>query len=50
MSAKAKSSLTPEQRKATLRRVLKKIRPYYFFVGCSRLNASLRISSHSSES
>ena len=28
MSAKAKSSLTPEQRKATLRRVLEKIRPY----------------------
>ncbi len=30
MSAKAKSKLTPEQRNATLRRVLEKIRPYGF--------------------
>ena len=43
MSAKAKSSLTPEQRKATLRRVLKKIRPYYFFVGCSLIVAAVSV-------
>ena len=41
MSAKAKSSLTPEQRKATLRRVLEKIRPYRFFVGCSLIVAAV---------
>ena len=43
MSAKAKSSLTPEQRKATLRRVLKKIRPYRFFVGCSLMVAAVSV-------
>ena len=43
MSAKAKSSLTPEQRKATLRRVLKKIRSYYFFVGCSLIVAAVSV-------
>ena len=43
MSAKAKSSLTPEQRKATLRRVLKKIRPYRFFVGCSLIVAAMSV-------
>ena len=43
MSAKAKSSLTPEQRKATLRRVLEKIRPYRFFVGCSLLVAAVSV-------
>ena len=43
MSAKAKSSLTPEQRKATLRRVLKKIRPYRFFVGCSLIVAAVSV-------
>ena len=41
MSAKAKSKLTPEQRKATLRRVLKKIRPYGFFVVCSLIVAAV---------
>ena len=35
MSAKAKAKLTPEQRKATLTRVLHKIRPYSLFVVCS---------------
>ena len=39
MSAKAKSKLTPEQRNATLRRVLEKIRPYGFFVVCSNMGA-----------
>ena len=43
MSAKAKSSLTPEQRKATLRRVLEKIRPYRFFVGCSLIVAAVSV-------
>ncbi len=43
MSAKAKSSLTPEQRRATLRRVLKKIRPYRFFVGCSLIVAAVSV-------
>ena len=43
MSAKAKSSLTPEQRKATLRRVLEKIRPYHFFVGCSLIVAAVSV-------
>ena len=43
MSAKAKSSLTPEQRKATLRRVLEKIRPYRFFVGCSLMVAAVSV-------
>ena len=32
MSAKAKNKLTPQQRKATLNRVLHKIRPYSAFV------------------
>ena len=35
MSAKAKSKLTPEQQKATMTRVLQKIKPYGFFVVCS---------------
>ena len=43
MSAKAKSSLTPEQRKATLRRVLEKIRPNRFFVGCSLIVAAVSV-------
>ena len=43
MSAKAKSSLTPEQRKATLRRVLEEIRPYRFFVGCSLIVAAVSV-------
>ena len=43
MSAKAKSSLTPDQRKATLRRVLEKIRPYRFFVGCSLIVAAVSV-------
>ena len=43
MSAKAKRSLTPEQRKATLRRVLEKIRPYRFFVGCSLIVAAVSV-------
>lgn len=30
MSAKAKSKLTPEQQKATMTRVLQKIKPYGF--------------------
>ena len=46
MSAKAKSSLTPEQRKATLRRVLEKIRPYRFFVGCSLIVAAVSVAAH----
>ena len=43
MSAKAKSSLTPEQRKATLHRVLEKIRPYRFFVGCGLIVAAVSV-------
>ena len=43
MSAKAKSSLTPEQRKATLRGVLEKMRPYRFFVGCSLIVAAVSV-------
>ena len=35
MSAKAKTKLTPQQRKATLTRVLGKIKPYSLFVVCS---------------
>ena len=35
MSAKAKTKLTPQQRKATLTRVLSKIKPYSLFVVCS---------------
>ena len=43
MSAKAKSRLTPQQRKATLRRVLEKIRPYRFFVVCSLIVAAISV-------
>ena len=43
MIAKAKSRLTPEQRKATLRRVLEKIRPYNFFVVCSLIVAAVSV-------
>lgn len=43
MSAKTKSRLTPEQRKATLRRVLEKIRPYRFFVVCSLIVAAVSV-------
>ena len=43
MSAKAKSRLTPEQRKATLRRVLEKIRPYSCFVVCSLIVAAVSV-------
>ena len=43
MSAKAKSRLTPQQRKATLRRVLEKIRPYSFFVVCSLIVATVSV-------
>ena len=40
MSAKAKNRLTPQQRKATLTRVLGKIRPYSLFVVCSLVVAA----------
>ena len=43
MSAKAKSKLTPEQRSATLRRVLRRIRPYSFFVLCSLIVAAVSV-------
>ena len=43
MSAKAKSKLTPEQRNATLRLVLEKIRPYGFFVVCSLIVAAVSV-------
>ena len=43
MSAKAKSKLTPEQRNATLRRVLEKIRPYGFLVVCSLIVAAVSV-------
>ena len=43
MSAKAKFSLTPEQRSATLRRVLRRIRPYSFFVLCSLIVAAVSV-------
>ena len=43
MSAKAKSKLTPEQRKATLTRVLHKIRPYSLFVVCSLIVAAVSV-------
>ena len=43
MSAKAKSSLTPEQRSAALRRVLRRIRPYSFFVLCSLIVAAVSV-------
>ena len=43
MSAKAKAKLTPEQRKATLTRVLHKIRPYSLFVVCSLIVAAVGV-------
>ena len=43
MSAKAKNKLTPQQRKATLNRVLHKIRPYCAFVVCSLLVAAVSV-------
>ena len=43
MSAKAKNKLTPQQRKATLNRVLHKIRPYRAFVVCSLLVAAVSV-------
>ena len=43
MSAKAKTKLTPEQRKATLTRVLGKIRPYSLFVVCSLIVAAVSV-------
>ena len=43
MSAKAKAKLTPEQRKATLTRVLHKIRPYSMFVVCSLIVAAVSV-------
>ena len=43
MSVKAKAKLTPEQRKATLTRVLHKIRPYSLFVVCSLIVAAVSV-------
>ena len=43
MSAKATSKLTPEQQKATMTRVLQKIRPYGFFVVCSLIVAAVSV-------
>ena len=43
MSARAKAKLTPEQRKATLTRVLHKIRPYSLFVVCSLIVAAVSV-------
>ena len=43
MSAKAKSKLTPEQQKATMTRVLQKIKPYGFFVVCSLIVAAVSV-------
>ena len=43
MSEKAKNKLTPQQRKATLNRVLHKIRPYSAFVVCSLLVAAVSV-------
>ena len=43
MSAKTKAKLTPEQRKATLTRVLHKIRPYSLFVVCSLIVAAVSV-------
>ena len=43
MSAKVKAKLTPEQRKATLTRVLHKIRPYSLFVVCSLIVAAVSV-------
>lgn len=43
MSAKAKTKLTPQQRKATLTRVLSKIKPYSLFVVCSLVVAAVSV-------
>ena len=43
MSAKAKNRLSPEQRKATLTRVLGKIKPYSLFVVCSLVVAAVSV-------
>ena len=43
MSAKPKSTLTPEQQKATMTRVLQKIKPYGFFVVCSLIVAAVSV-------
>ena len=43
MSAKAKNRLTPQQRKATLTRVLDRIRPYSLFVVCSLVVAAVSV-------
>ena len=43
MSAKAKTKLTPQQRKATLTRVLGKIKPYSLFVVCSLIVAAVSV-------
>ena len=43
MSAKAKTKLTPQQRKATLTRVLGKIKPYSLFVVCSLVVAAVSV-------
>ena len=43
MSAKAKNRLTPQQRKATLTRVLSKIKPYSLFVVCSLIVAAVSV-------
>ena len=43
MSAKAKNRLTPQQRKATLTRVLGKIKPYSLFVVCSLVVAAVSV-------
>ena len=43
MSAKAKNKLTPQQRKATLTRVLGKIKPYSLIVVCSLVVAAVSV-------
>ena len=43
MSTKAKTKLTPEQQKATMTRVLQKIKPYGFFVVCSLIVAAVSV-------
>ena len=43
MSAKTKNRLTPQQRKATLTRVLDRIRPYSPFVVCSLVVAAVSV-------
>ena len=43
MSANAKTKLTPQQRKATLTRVLGKIKPYSLFVVCSLIVAAVSV-------